>query len=184
MYVTWFGRETLSNYCKRCYFRVTKFFAFGSTKTYSRVVKFALSRCSLVILVLANIFAGFWIRACWICAKYAKINVPRIFPHFYSMWITIFAGYYSIDDVIGAVIVMKSKLLCANCWKYFDYSKKETTGDKWGKVFSALAMPGTFFCDPPKKKIYLAKMPPLRPPPAARIKRTNFNTTRSLRCFF
>ena len=28
----------------------------------------------------ANIFAGFWIRACWICAKYAKINVPRIFP--------------------------------------------------------------------------------------------------------
>ena len=29
---------------------------------------------------------------------------------------TIFVGYYSIDDVIGAVIVMKSKLLCANCW--------------------------------------------------------------------
>ena len=28
----------------------------------------------------ANIFAGFWIRACWICAKYAKINVPQIFP--------------------------------------------------------------------------------------------------------
>ena len=28
---------------------------------------------------IANIFAGFWIRDCWICAKY-KINVPRIFP--------------------------------------------------------------------------------------------------------
>ena len=27
-------------------------FTFGSTKTYSRVVKFALSRCSLVIFVL------------------------------------------------------------------------------------------------------------------------------------
>ena len=28
---------------------------------------------------------------------------------------TIFVGYHSIDDVVGAVIVMKSKLLCANC---------------------------------------------------------------------
>ena len=27
---------------------------------------------------------------------------------------TIFVGYYSIDDVLGAVIVIKSKLLCAN----------------------------------------------------------------------
>ena len=51
-------------------------FAFGGTKTYSRVVKFALSRCSCHFGT-ANIFAGFWIPA---CAKYAKINVPRIFP--------------------------------------------------------------------------------------------------------
>ena len=29
---------------------------------------------------IANIFAGFWIRACWKTAKSAKINVPRIFP--------------------------------------------------------------------------------------------------------
>ena len=35
------------NFALRC-----KFFAFGSTKTYSRVVKFALCRCSLVIIVL------------------------------------------------------------------------------------------------------------------------------------
>ena len=32
-----------------------KFFAFGSTKTYSWVVKFALSRCSLVIFVLHKV---------------------------------------------------------------------------------------------------------------------------------
>ena len=30
---------------------------------------------------IANIFAGFWIRACWKTAKSAKINVPRILPH-------------------------------------------------------------------------------------------------------
>ena len=36
-----------------------------------------------------NIFAGFWIRACWICAKYAKINVPRIFP-LYSITHTLY----------------------------------------------------------------------------------------------
>ena len=29
---------------------------------------------------IVNIFAGFWIRACWISVKFAKINVPRIFP--------------------------------------------------------------------------------------------------------
>ena len=35
----------------------------------------------------ANIFAGFLIRACWICAKYAKINVPQIFPLLqYFIW--------------------------------------------------------------------------------------------------
>ena len=31
------------------------FFAFGGTKTYSRVVKFALSKCSLVIFVLHKV---------------------------------------------------------------------------------------------------------------------------------
>ena len=29
---------------------------------------------------IVNIFAGFWIRACWISAKFTKINVPQIFP--------------------------------------------------------------------------------------------------------
>ena len=117
------------------------FFTFGSTKTYSRVVKFALSRSSLVIFVLYKVNIIQWMIPCiftkykymcyWaaqkqsrpqtdlsilpicidthgqyttptcpkcankileiflrvlefalaeFCAKYAKINVPRIFP--------------------------------------------------------------------------------------------------------
>ena len=38
------------------------------------------SYVSKMCINIGNIFAGFWICACWICAKYAKINVPRIFP--------------------------------------------------------------------------------------------------------
>ena len=41
---------------------------------------------------IANIFAGFWIRACWKTAKSAKINVPRIFPRLQY----IFDGYHII----------------------------------------------------------------------------------------
>ena len=38
---------------------------------------------------IANIFAGFWIRACWKTAKSAKINVPRIFPRLqYSLHVS------------------------------------------------------------------------------------------------
>ena len=40
---------------------------------------------------------------------------------------TIFVGYYSTDDVIGAVIVMKSKLLCANCGNIDTQRKKQMT---------------------------------------------------------
>ena len=121
-------------YCKRCYFRVTKFSRLNSTKhirgllnlrwadahlpfwyctmltsfnewyiymcilgsTKTKQVPDRLEYIThlrqhiwsihnsymskMCIQNIANIFAGFWIRACWICAKYAKINVPRIFP--------------------------------------------------------------------------------------------------------
>ena len=42
-------------------------FAFGSPKTYSRVVKFALSRCSLVILVLHNVNIIQWMIHLHVC---------------------------------------------------------------------------------------------------------------------
>ena len=45
--------------------------------TWSIHNSYVSNRC---IQNIANIFAGFWIPACWICAKYAKINVPQIFP--------------------------------------------------------------------------------------------------------
>ena len=53
---------------------------------------------------------------------------------------TIFVGYYSIDDVIGAVVVMKSKLLCAKLLKYFDTQRKKqmTQTDKVEWVSSFL----------------------------------------------
>ena len=124
-------------YCKRCYFRVTKFSRLAAQKhirgllnsrwanahlsfwyctmltsfnewyIYMCICNWAAQKQSrsqtdlsilpicintygwsihnsyvskMCIQNIANIFAGFWIRACWICAKYAKINVPRIFP--------------------------------------------------------------------------------------------------------
>ena len=52
---------------------------FASTHIWSIHNSYVSKMC---IQNIGNIFAGFWIRACWICAKYAKINVPRIFPLF------------------------------------------------------------------------------------------------------
>ena len=69
---------------KRCYFRVTKFSAFGSTKTYSRVVKFALSRFSLVILVL-QIFSRVFEFALAEFARNTRKLMYREYFHFYSM---------------------------------------------------------------------------------------------------
>ena len=49
---------------------------------------------------IANIFAGFWICACWICAKSAKIDIPRIFPLL----------QYGISSTIGHPISQVSSL--------------------------------------------------------------------------
>ena len=128
----------LVHYCKRCYFRVTKFSRLAAQKHIrgllnSRWADAHLSfwyctmltsfnewynymyvcnwqhknKAGLIQTWVYNPFASthmvntqllrvqnvhtkycilqifsrvFWIRACWICAKYAKINVPRIFP--------------------------------------------------------------------------------------------------------
>ena len=52
------------------------YYPFAST----HMVNTQLLRVQNVHTNIANIFAGFWIRACWKTAKSAKINVPRIFP--------------------------------------------------------------------------------------------------------
>ena len=46
---------------------------FASTQIWSIYNSYVSKMCKKKIV-------GFWIRACWICAKYAKINVLRIFP--------------------------------------------------------------------------------------------------------
>ena len=50
---------------------------------------------------IANIFAGFWIRACWKIVKSAKINVPRIFPRlqYYSKHFTVYHYPRSLDSI-------------------------------------------------------------------------------------
>ena len=72
-------------YCKRCYFRVTKFSRMAGTKTYSRVVKFALSRCSLVILVL-QIFSRVFEFALAEFARNTRKLMYREYFLFYSNW--------------------------------------------------------------------------------------------------
>ena len=80
----------------------------------------------------------------------------------------IFAGYYSIDDVIGAVIVMKSKLLCDNCWNILlNHWWQERQG------LFALANARYIILWPQQETNSKAKMPPLRPPPP--IKEQNPN---------
>ena len=54
---------------------------------------------------------------------FGRVTLPNYFD-------TIFVGYYSNDDVIGAVIVMKSKLLCANCWNILILKER----NKWHKL--------------------------------------------------
>ena len=132
---SWLFTDTSEHYCKRCYFRVTKFSRLAAQKhirgllnsrwadahlsfwyctmltsfnewyIYMYVCNWIAQKQSrsqtdlsithlhqriwsihnsyaskMCIQNIANIFAGFCIRACRICAKYAKINVPRIFP--------------------------------------------------------------------------------------------------------
>ena len=60
---------------------------------------------------IANIFAGFWIRACWKTAKSAKINVPRIFPRLQIIlcifFLYVFKVYFSNIDSDTAEILKK-----------------------------------------------------------------------------
>ena len=53
------------------------YYPFASTHMVNTQLQYVSRMC---IQNIVNIFAGFWIRACWISAKFAKINVPRIFP--------------------------------------------------------------------------------------------------------
>ena len=67
----------------------------AAQKTYSRVVKFALSRCSLVIYGTANIFdTGMFgvndiARPAEFARKYAKINVPTNISTFTVIYIPV-----------------------------------------------------------------------------------------------
>ena len=105
------------HYCKRCYFRVTKFSRLAAQKHIRGLLNSSWADISLVILVLLNIFVGFWIRACWICAKYAKINVPRIFPLLQYMYIAKWQKYiitiiiiinYEDNDINNLTITFNS----------------------------------------------------------------------------
>ena len=51
---------------------------------------------------IANIFAGFWIRACRKTAKSAKINVPRIFPRL-QYFMTVPVNIYIILHQNGVI---------------------------------------------------------------------------------
>ena len=154
-------------YCKRCYFRVTKFSRLAAQKhirgllnsrwadahlsfwyctmltsfnewyIYMYVCNWTAQKQSrsqtdlkpiwintwsihnsyvskMCIQNIANIFAGFWIRACWICAKYAKINVPRIFP-LLQYWLScqIFGISKQALDFVRELKILRSR------WKFW-----------------------------------------------------------------
>ena len=57
------GKQSIRHYT------LAIFIVFASTYVWSKHNSCVSKMC---IQNIANIFAGFWIRACWICAKYAE----------------------------------------------------------------------------------------------------------------
>ena len=83
---------------------IKKLNQFAST-THGQYTTLYVSK--MCIQNIANIFVGFWICACWICAKYTKINVPQIFP----------------------------LLQYVDCWNYILFNKGEEGNEEYSNYF-------------------------------------------------